>query len=98
MRARVKQAGGTDYDRGYGIGLDAMGNSYVAGFFAGTAAFEGITLASSGGFDSVVARIDGPRLSIARVGTQVVIAWPTNAAGLGLQLTTNLLPPINWSN
>jgi hypothetical protein len=94
----VKQAGGSDYDRGYGIGVDAMGNSYVAGFFAGTAAFDSIPLVSSGGFDSVVARIDGPRLSIARVANQVVIAWPTNAAGLGLQLTTNLLPPINWSN
>ena len=92
----VKQAGGTDYDRGYGISVDTFGNAYVAGLFTNVCSFDNFILASSGGFDSVVAKLDGPRLSITHVAGQVVVTWPTNAAGLVLQATTNLATPGGW--
>jgi len=92
----VKQAGGTDYDRGYGITVDNFGNTYVAGFFASSCSFDNFTLNSSGGFDSFVTKLDGPRLAIAHVADQVIITWPTHAAGLVLQSTTNLAASGAW--
>jgi hypothetical protein len=94
----VKQAGGSDYDRGYGIAVDTKGNCYTAGFFAGTTVFDNFTLTSYGGYDSFAARLDGPSLSISRVGDQIVLAWPTNAAGLVLQTASGLASPLNWLN
>ena len=94
----LKQAGGTNYDRGYGIAVDSFGNSYAAGFFASTCTFDSFTLTSAGGFDSFASKIDGPSLTITRLPNQVVIAWPTNAAGLGLQVATNLASSVSWLN
>jgi len=54
----AKQAGGTDYDIGYGIAIDSSGNSYVTGLFSGTASFRNITLESSGQYDIFVAKLD----------------------------------------
>ena len=92
----VKQAGGTEYDRGYGIAVDSFGNTYVAGLFTNVCSFDNLTLTGSGGFDSFVAKLDGPRLSVADVADQVIITWPTNAAGLVLQSTTNLATSGAW--
>jgi len=38
-----------------------------------------------------------PQLSIALIGTNVVLTWPTNTPGLILQYTTNLSSPAVWS-
>lgn len=38
------------------------------------------------------------RLSIARTNNSVVISWPLAPAGFVLQSTTNLAPPITWTN
>ena len=38
-----------------------------------------------------------PRLNIVRSGPQIVLSWPTNAAGFTLRSTTNLAPPAVWS-
>ena len=54
----AKQAGGTDFDMGYAIGIDANGNSYVIGHFSGTAYFGADSLTSSGSDDIFVAKID----------------------------------------
>jgi beta-propeller repeat-containing protein len=94
----VKQAGGPNYDRGYGIAVDLYGNSYVAGFFEDTATFDNFSLTSYGGFDSFTTKIDGPRLTLSPQGNQVLISWPTNAAGLSLQVATSLTPPADWVN
>jgi len=38
-----------------------------------------------------------PQLSIVPAGANVVLSWPTNAAGFGLQAATNLVPPVSWN-
>lgn len=53
----AKQAGGASWDYGYGIDADASGNSYVTGYFLGTATFGNTSLISDGGYDIFVAKI-----------------------------------------
>ena len=52
------QVGGSDDDRGYSITIDYAGNSYVTGYFEGTATFGSDSLTSSGYYDIFVAKID----------------------------------------
>ena len=52
------KAGGTSTDHGFGIAVDASGNSYVAGYFKGTATFGDTTLTSNGDYDIFVAKLD----------------------------------------
>jgi len=54
----AKQAGGINDDYGYSIAVDAYGNSYVTGFFEGSATFGATNLTSSGDFDIFVAKLD----------------------------------------
>jgi len=58
----AKQAGGDDADYGYGISIDANGNSYVTGTFIGTADFGATTFTSNGEEDIFVATIVEPIL------------------------------------
>ena len=57
----VKQAGGSDDDRGYGIAVDELGYSYVTGYFTGSATFgpgeaNQTILESAGDHDIFVAK------------------------------------------
>lgn len=52
------RAGGTSYDRGYAIAVDSDGNSFVKGYFYGSASFGTINLTSSGGYDFFVCKLD----------------------------------------
>jgi len=52
------QAGGSGWDRGNGITIDDAGNSYVTGWFEGTASFGSYFLNNSGFWDIFVAKID----------------------------------------
>ena len=54
----AKKAGGTSYDSSSSIAVDANGNSYVTGYFYGSATFGTTTLTSSGGSDIFVAKLD----------------------------------------
>jgi hypothetical protein len=55
----VRSAGGTGYDYGYGITVDANENAYITGIFASSAKFGTITKTSAGNFDLFVAKYAG---------------------------------------
>lgn len=52
----AEKAGGSNADRGQSIVVDGQGNSYVTGYFSGTATFGTQTLTSSGSQDLFVAK------------------------------------------
>ena len=52
----ARRGGGTAYDRGQGVAVDAAGNVYVTGGFQGTADFGPFTLTSAGFGDVFVAK------------------------------------------
>jgi hypothetical protein len=64
----AKRAGGTDLELGYGIAVDGSGNSYVTGYFDGSATFGAgeanqTTLTSAGGLDIFVAKFFGNKVA-----------------------------------
>ena len=54
----AKKAGGTSNESGKSIAVDDNGNSYVTGYFYGSATFGTTTLTSSGDYDIFVAKLD----------------------------------------
>ena len=54
----AKQAGGSNADQSHRIVTDSSGNSYVTGYFQGTASFGSTTLTSSGDADIFVIKLD----------------------------------------
>jgi len=75
----AKQSGGPGLDRAWAIAQDGLGNSFVTGFFNGTATFglgevNETTLASAGGDDMFVAQYDSSGL----------LQWAKRAGGAGL--------------
>ncbi len=54
----VQQAGGARADTSLGLALDSQANSYVTGYFTGTARFGEIDLTTTGTYDWFVAKYD----------------------------------------
>ena len=54
----VSQAGGGTTSFGHGIAIDALGNSYITGFFGVNATFGDTTITSSGAQDIFIAKAD----------------------------------------
>ena len=54
----AEKAGGSYYDKAYGISTDADGNVYVTGCFGETASFGPFNLTSNGDYDIFVAKMD----------------------------------------
>ena len=56
--------------------------------------------AIAGGYAHTVALLGGvpllPSLQARPSGNQLILAWPTNAAGFTLQSTLSLIPPVIW--
>ena len=84
-------------DLGPGIGLDAFGNVYLAGGFAQTQDFDGITLTSAGDLDAFLTKLSGPpRLGVMPGPAWVVLSWPTNQSGFFLESLSSLTSG-NWT-
>lgn len=72
----AKKAGGTGYESGMSIALDALGNSYVTGIFTGTTTFGNFSFTNNGesdpfgNYDVFIAKFDpaGNVVSAGRVG------------------------------
>ena len=58
----VKSVGGTSFDGGYSIAVDAQGNVYTTGYFVGTVDFDPgagtVNLTSQGGSDIFIQKLD----------------------------------------
>ncbi len=67
------KAGGSGTDRGVNITTDTQGNSYITGYFYGTANFGSTTLTSSGNQDIFIAKYNN-------AGT---LQWAVKAGGSG---------------
>jgi hypothetical protein len=65
------RAGGTGADRGLAIKTDNVGNSYITGYFYGTATFGSSTITSAGGQDIFIAKYDNAG----------VLQWVKSAGG-----------------
>ena len=84
----AKNAGGNDYDGGRGISTDINGNSYVTGYFGGTATFGTIQLISYGEWDIFVAKYDANGNCI----------WTKNAGGITYDVSYSISTDANGNS
>ncbi|RZK02509.1 MAG: hypothetical protein EOO43_23370, partial [Flavobacterium sp.] len=78
----IKKAGGINYDRGYGIAVDDGGNTYVTGYYSGTATFGQTTLTANGPGDSEV--------FIAKYNSNGDVLWAKKGGGTGVDIGSRI--------
>jgi hypothetical protein len=95
-------AGGANYS-GHTVALKTNGTVVAWGdnYFGQTtvpAGLSGVTAIAAGAYHTVaiVGTAPQPQLTIIPSGANVILTWPTNAAGFILQSTTNLVSPAVW--
>jgi Beta-propeller repeat/FG-GAP-like repeat len=76
------RSGGAGFDEGFGIAVDGSGNSFVTGYFDGSATFGAgdanqTTVISNGGFDIFVAKYD----------SNGALLWAKGAGGTGFDIS-----------
>jgi len=79
------------YDGGYDLAVTGVGEVVVLGYSFGDYA----TIKYDSGF-----ALDPPRLSVNGIvmsDNNLILAWPTNFSGFNLESTTNMTPPVTWS-
>ena len=77
----AKSAGGTGYDFGSSITVDASGNSYATGYFASSSiTFGSTTLTRSGVYDMYVVKYDG----------NGNVLWATSAVGVSSSIAVDV--------
>ncbi|MBL9135761.1 MAG: SBBP repeat-containing protein [Verrucomicrobiales bacterium] len=83
----VKQAGGTQDDRGFGIATDPTGNLFLTGFFSAYATFGTLDVNGYGGHDVFLAKYDatGQALWVSKAGGSNT----DNAYGVALDASGN---------
>ena len=62
---------------------------------------SGVTAISAGGVHTLALLGTAPLLPTLKAqptGNQLILTWPTNAAGFTLQSTLNLTPPVTWTD
>ena len=94
----------TGYYNGIPVGsysLAGWGSNPSLALVVYAASGKGITVpagtATAGFFFAGLLPVSLPMLAIIRSGSNVVLTWPTNAAGFTLQSTTNLVSPAVWT-
>ena len=60
------------------------------------AALSGVTAIAAGGFRTVALLGTAVSLDARRSGNELILSWPTSAAGFTLQSTLALTPPVTW--
>jgi hypothetical protein len=85
----------------WGAGKTSTGSNPEFGQSIVPAGLSRVTAIAAGGGHTVAlvgtAPLSPPQLTIIRSGANVIVRWPTNAAGFTLQSTTNLVSPAVWS-
>jgi uncharacterized repeat protein (TIGR03803 family) len=69
----------------------------LAGLVMSDNSLYGTAQGGSFGVGTVFSLFVLPRLAITRSGANVILTWPTNAAGFALESTTNLVSPAVWN-
>jgi hypothetical protein len=97
--AFAQQAGGTDLNGDFGLGIaaDASGNAILTGYVTGTSTLGNSTPTSAGGEDLFVMRFNSfissgptPTLNFSVSGGRLVVTWPVSASAFILQSATSL--------
>jgi hypothetical protein len=97
----AERAGGTQDDYADAVAVDAAGSVYLTGYFHSlTAAFGGLTLMNSDFTehtpDIFVAKLGTAQLTIALLGTYLIISWSSPSTGFRLE-QNSALGTTNWT-